>query len=65
MSQQSEGGVTGPLNMRLTWLITALITLAILWLIYSATQESIVSSNAPLASTMATTMPDSMPGMNH
>jgi hypothetical protein len=56
-------------NSRVTWLIVMVITLLALWFIYSATQASITASTNSTAprmdGTAATSMPQSMPGMNH
>lgn len=55
-------------NSRVTWLIIVVITLFALWLTYSATQAGItVSTNStlPRIDGTATSMPQSMPGMNH
>ena len=67
MSQDVEG-IRREQSSRVMWFIGLAIALFVLWLIYSATQSSITSSNSmsmPGMESDATTMPQSMPGMNH
>ncbi|MDX2137267.1 MAG: hypothetical protein SF123_04170 [Chloroflexota bacterium] len=56
-------------NPHVTWLIVVVITLLALWFIYSATQASTTNSGASsmpgTSGVVATSMPQSMPGMNH
>lgn len=66
---QPTAPVKNQRNARVTWLVVLAITLLALWFIYSATQASITASTNSTAPSMdgtaATSMPQSMPGMNH
>lgn len=68
MSEQIAKPTRGGANPRVIWIGIVLVTLVFLWLVYSATQSSVrteASSIPGTAGSIATAMPQSMPGMNH
>lgn len=69
MSEPVTQATKGGRNTRVTWLVAIGLALLFLWLIYSATQTVVgnpSSSSIPGTNgVVATSMPESMPGMNH
>lgn len=64
--EKSGGGRNG-------WILAVVFAVLVIWMIYTASQSSVVESNSGSTSGMnqgtselsSTQMPDSMPGMNH
>jgi len=73
MSQPSLEKSGGGRNVKAGWVLAVVFALLIIWMIYTASQSSIVESNSGSMSGMdqdtsemsSTQMPDTMPGMNH
>ena len=73
MSQPLLEKSGGGRNVKAGWVLAVVFALLIIWMIYTASQSSIVESNSGSMSGMdqgmsemsSTQMPDSMPGMNH
>lgn len=69
MSEPIAETTKGRRNTQVTWLVAIGLALLFLWLIYSAMQTAAVNpSSSSIPSTngvVATSMPESMPGMNH
>jgi hypothetical protein len=67
MSEQGANLLNQRRNSRMTWIIVVVLTVLFVWFIYTATQ-SVVTSDLPMsngANEVSTSMPQSMPGMNH
>ncbi len=73
MSQPLLEKSGGGRNVKAGWVLAVVFALLIIWMIFTASQSSIVESNSGSMSGMdqdtsemsSTQMPDSMPGMNH
>lgn len=73
MSQPPLDKSGGGRNVKSGWVLAVVFALLIIWMIYTASQSSIVGSNSGSMSGMdqdtsemsSTQMPDTMPGMDH